>query len=47
MFEKVSCLIKGLCSHVFNGCAVCGGFARHIAKTVVQILKGGDKNEKS
>ena len=47
MIEKISCLFKGLCTHFVSGCSICSGFARHIAKTVVQILKGGDSNKKS
>ncbi len=40
MIEKIIRLFKGLGAHFFDGCAICSGFARHIAKTVVQILKG-------
>lgn len=47
MIEKARCLFKGLCSHFFNGCSICAGFAKHIAKTVVQILKGDDNYKKS
>lgn len=47
MLDKISRLFKGLCSHFINGCSICSGFARHIAQTVVQILKGGDTNKKS
>ncbi len=47
MIEKIIYLFKGIFSHFFGGCNICAGFARHIAKTVVQILKGGDTNKES
>ncbi len=47
MIEKIRCLFKGLCTHFFNGCSVCSGFARHFAKTVAQILRGGSTYKKS
>ncbi len=45
MIEKIVCLLKGIASHFIGGCSICSGFARHFAKTVVQILKGGDTNK--
>ena len=45
MIEKVVRLLKGLGAHFISGCSICSGFVRHFAKTVVQILKGGDKPE--
>lgn len=45
MFEKTRRLFKGLCSHFFSGCSICSDFARHFAKALVQILRGGDSNK--
>lgn len=47
MIEQARRLFKGLCAHFFDGCSICSGFARHFAKTVVQILKGGNTYKKS
>lgn len=44
MVEKIIRVFKGLGKHFFNGCTICAGFARHITKTMVQILKGGDSH---
>lgn len=47
MFEKIKSFVLGVFTHLFSGCSVCAEFARHIAKTVVQILKGSDNYKKS
>ncbi len=47
MIEKIRYFIKALFLHFVNGCDICSGFARHFAKTVVQILKGGNNYKKS